>query len=190
MGCRAAQHCAPASATMLVLVLTAQSAARASPSAARAASMPPFGTPWFASTSNKVNLTVAENSTGSVLRWTKPDHFSAIFGYLPAAIKLDKDGAKVNVSMRWRSSGDDVCTDRCAPNNCTRHSPLPWGQKSKRRVGRVLSCPSQPAASPTERTAKAKSARRRSASPSPSPASPGPATFVSRCSTPPTPPGT
>jgi hypothetical protein len=81
--------------------------------------MPPFGTPWFSSFAAKTNLTVVPadptSGAGSAahLRWTKPEHFSAIFGYLPAPVSISKEGSKVNISMRWRSSGDNVCKPEC-----------------------------------------------------------------------------
>eukprot|EP01052_Picozoa_sp_SAG31_P025236 SAG31_NODE_2200_length_6208_cov_2.781306_8_plen_191_part_01 len=96
-----------------------------------ATSMPPFGTRLYASHLPEVNLTVVmeegdrsdtgfvrrgsegdRNDTGFV-RWTQPKHFSAIFTYLPNAIKLDHDGAEANVTVRWRSSGDNLCEPEC-----------------------------------------------------------------------------
>ena len=77
---------------------------------------PPFNSTWLRSFSSKVNLTVLEADAGSggapVLRWTKPEHFSAVFSYL-SATPLEKDGSMLNLSMRWRSSGDNVCPSSC-----------------------------------------------------------------------------
>lgn len=85
---------------------------------------PPFNSTWLRSYSSKVNLTVisgAGNASaaadGPVLRWTQPEHFSAIFSYLPATVSLEKKGAVANISMRWRSSGDNVCPPSCYAGN-------------------------------------------------------------------------
>lgn len=77
---------------------------------------PPFNSTWLRSFSSKVNLTVLQGDASSggapVLRWTEPEHFSAVFSYLKAT-SLEKDGATVNISMRWRSSGDNICPASC-----------------------------------------------------------------------------
>eukprot|EP01043_Picozoa_sp_COSAG02_P040419 COSAG02_NODE_3272_length_7033_cov_4.657485_2_plen_154_part_00 len=77
---------------------------------------PPFNSTWLRSFSSKVNLTVLQGDASSggvpLLRWTEPEHFSAVFSYLKAT-SLEKDGATVNVSMRWRSSGDNACPASC-----------------------------------------------------------------------------
>ena len=99
---------------MAMLALLCAAAAAAPPlsvgGSAVAPAGPPFNSTWLRSSSSKVNLTLNGTST---LRWTEPKHFSAIFSYLPTALPLTKVGAVANVSMRWRSSGDNVCPASC-----------------------------------------------------------------------------
>jgi hypothetical protein len=77
---------------------------------------PPFNSTWFRSYSAKTNLSVVPAVVGEhpqLLRWETPEHFSAIFSYLRKPLPLAKDGDKVNISMLWRSSGDNVCPASC-----------------------------------------------------------------------------
>ena len=76
---------------------------------------PPFNSTWLRSYPAKVNLTTVANSSAGItaLRWDEPEHFSAIFSYLPKPALLSKDGDKVNISMRWRSSGQNLCPASC-----------------------------------------------------------------------------
>jgi len=69
---------------------------------------PPFHSNWLRSYSPSINLT----SSGGVLRWEQPKHFSSIFSYLPNALPLEK-GHAVNLTMRWRSNGSDTCPEAC-----------------------------------------------------------------------------
>ena len=78
---------------------------------------PPFNSTWFRSFSAKTNLSVVTAQTGgrdiALLRWDRPEHFSVIFTYLPSPFKLSSHGDKVNISMIWRSSGDNICPASC-----------------------------------------------------------------------------
>ena len=82
---------------------------------------PPFNSTWLRSYPAKVNLTTVANSSAGItaLRWDEPEHFSAIFSYLPKPALLSKDGDKVNISMRWRSSGQNLCPASCVPSPTT-----------------------------------------------------------------------
>jgi hypothetical protein len=57
--------------------------------------------------------TALQPGVGNTVRWTSPQHFSAIFGYLEAPIAMTTKGNSVNISMKWRSSGEEKCPASC-----------------------------------------------------------------------------
>ena len=71
---------------------------------------PPFNSTWLRSDDADTKLTTLPNGT---LSWDGPKHFTGLFTYLPAALPFDKDGAVVNITMRWRSSGEETCPKSC-----------------------------------------------------------------------------
>ena len=70
---------------------------------------PPFGSRWFRSYDAGVNLSVAAvPGVGDVLTWAEPQHFSAIFTYLPVSPpRFSSRGSAVRSHgtclQRWRA---------------------------------------------------------------------------------------
>ena len=71
---------------------------------------PPFNSTWLRSDAADTKLTVLPNGT---LSWDGPKHFTGLFTYLPEALPFENDGAVINITMRWRSNGEESCPKSC-----------------------------------------------------------------------------
>jgi len=71
---------------------------------------PPFNSTWLRSDANDTQLSLLPNGT---LHWEAPKHFTGLFSYLPAALPLGATGDNVNLTARWRSSGNNECPAAC-----------------------------------------------------------------------------
>eukprot|EP00911_Craspedida_sp_UC1_P001298 UC1_evm1s979 len=109
-----------ASAVLLVLILGASTVPLQAATPAPGPNWPPFNSTWLRSSADDTDLQLssspAPNGKPAVL-WNVPRHFTGLFTYLPKPLPLQRAGDAVNLTVRWRSNGTNLCPSSCYADN-------------------------------------------------------------------------